>query len=458
MAKSTVYQTHGHHQAGETATSIQSMSEHQIAAGQHVEHRGQLGRHEGHSVEGFRKRFWLSLLFTVPVLILSPMLQHWAGLSDTLRFPGDIYLLFAFSSLIFFYGGYPFLKGFIHEVQDGRPGMMTLIAVAISTAYFYSSAVVFGLKGEVFFWETGTLTQGKFGVTDVLRFGTGLTDQELLRFAGAVEAHSEHPIAQGIVQSAGEVSAVEEFRAIPGKGAEGTVNGRQVKVVSPGFLRENGIETSENGVGKLSEQGKTVVYVLIDGKVGGAIALADIIRPESKEAIATLKRMGISSMMLTGDNKNVAKWVSDELGLDEYFAEVLPDQKAQKVKEVQARGLIVAMTGDGINDAPALAQADVGIAIGAGTDVAVETADIVLVKSNPEDVVAMILLARATYQKMVQNLAWATGYNAFAMPLAAGVLYSFGILLSPAMGAVLMSVSTVIVAINARLLKSPKLA
>lgn len=667
-----------------------SSGEHQMHGKEHGGH----GRHEGHSVEGFRKRFWVSLIFTIPVLILSPMLQHWAGIGDTLRFTGDIYLLFAFSSFIFFYGGYPFLKGLLNELSDRRPGMMTLIAVAISTAYVYSSAVVFGLKGEVFFWETatlidimllghwiemksvlgasraleelaklmpsdahkltadgtvvdvplgdlasgdrvlvkpgekipadgdvvggessvnesmltgesspvhkkegakviggaingegsltvqvsrtgkesflsqvidlvrqaqesksrsqdladraalwltvialvggavtlivwllimgesfsfalertvtvmviacphalglaiplvvavstalsashgllirnrnafeqarkiqavifdktGTLTQGEFGVTDVLRFGTGLTDKELLRFAGAVEAHSEHPIAQGIVQSAGELSAVEEFRAIPGKGAEGTVNGRQVKVVSPGFLRENGIEASENGVGKLSEQGKTVVYVLIDGKVAGAIALADIIRPESKEAIATLKAMGIQSMMLTGDNKRVAKWVSDELGLDEYFAEVLPDQKAQKVKEVQSRGLVVAMTGDGINDAPALAQADVGIAIGAGTDVAVETADIVLVKSNPEDVVAMILLARATYKKMVQNLAWATVYNAFAMPLAAGVLYSLGILLSPALGAVLMSLSTVIVAINARLLKSPKLA
>jgi Cu2+-exporting ATPase len=247
---------------------------------------------------------------------------------------------------------------------------------------------------------------------------------------------------------------VEEFRAIPGKGAEGKVRGRLVKVVSPGYLRENSIAFSEDGVGNLSNQGKTVVYVLIDGKVGGAIALADMIRPESKNAIAALRGMGIQSMMLTGDNKRVAKWVSDELGLDEYFAEVLPDQKAQKVKEVQSRGLVVAMTGDGINDAPALAQADVGIAIGAGTDVAVETADIVLVRSNPEDVVSMIHLARATYRKMVQNLAWATGYNAFAMPLAAGLLYSFGILLSPAMGAVLMSLSTVIVAINATLLKT----
>jgi Cu2+-exporting ATPase len=199
-----------------------------------------------------------------------------------------------------------------------------------------------------------------------------------------------------------------------------------------------------------------VIFVIIDGRLKGAIALADIIRPESKEAISKLKEMGIRCMMLTGDNKLVAKWVSDEIGLDEYFAEVLPQDKAEKVKEVQSRGLIVAMTGDGVNDAPALAQADVGIAIGAGTDVAVETADIVLVKSNPLDVIAILGLSRATFRKMAQNLVWATGYNVFAIPLAAGVLYKLGILLSPAMGAVLMGLSTVIVAINARFLKLVK--
>jgi Cu2+-exporting ATPase len=305
----------------------------------------------------------------------------------------------------------------------------------------------------VIFDKTGTLTEGKFGVTDILKFETELNEKDLVRYAGSVEAHSEHPIAQGLVRSAGELMPVENFKAIPGKGAEGKVNGKEVKVVSPGYLRENNIAASIDGIEKLSDQGKTVVFILIDGKVSGAVALADIIRPESKNAIAMLKEMGIRSMMLTGDNKKVAKWVSDELGLDEIFAEVLPNEKAAKVKEVQSRGLVVAMTGDGINDAPALAQADVGIAIGAGTDVAVETADIILVKSNPQDVVTMIKLARATYRKMVQNLAWATGYNALAMPLAAGVLYGFGILLSPAMGAVLMSVSTIVVAINARLLK-----
>lgn len=660
--------------------------------GERGAHQGEHhGSHEGHSVEGFRKRFWISLVITVPILLLSPMLQHWAGLGVALRFPGDAYLLFALSSLIFFYGGYPFLKGCIDEMKARRPGMMTLIAIAISTAYVYSTLVVFGLKGEVFFWETatlidimllghwiemksilgaskaleelaklmpsdahkimpdgnvrdiplgelvagdrvlvkpgekipadgdvaggessvnesmltgesspvnkkpgakviggaingegsltvevkrtgkesflsqvidlvkeaqqsksktqdlanraalwltiialaggavtlvvwltvmnqsfafalertvtvmviacphalglaiplvvavstalsakhgflirnrasfeiarniqavvfdktGTLTEGKFGVTDILKFRSEYSEKDIVRYAGSVEAHSEHPIAQGIVRSAGELMPVESFKAIPGKGAEGKVNGKDVKVVSPGYVRENKLTADSEGVEKLSEQGKTVVFVLIDGKISGAIALADIVRPESKNAIAMLKEMGIRSMMLTGDNKKVAKWVSDELGVDEYFAEVLPHEKAAKIKEVQSRGLVVAMTGDGINDAPALAQADVGIAIGAGTDVAVETADIILVKSNPQDVVAMIRLAKATYRKMVQNLAWATGYNAIAMPLAAGVLFSFGILLSPAAGAVLMSLSTVIVAINARLLTLP---
>ena len=196
-----------------------------------------------------------------------------------------------------------------------------------------------------------------------------------------------------------------------------------------------------------------MVFVLIDGEPKGAVALADIIRPESKEAVSRLRKMGIRCMMLTGDNRLVAKGVSDEIGLDEYFAEVPPQRKAEKIKEIQSRGLVVAMVGDGINDAPALAQADVGIAIGAGTDVAVETADIVLVKNNPLDAVAVLGLSRATYRKMVQNLAWATGYNVVAIPLAAGVLQQFGVVLTPAAGAVLMAASTVIVAINARLLK-----
>jgi len=647
--------------------------------------------HHAHNVADFKRRFWISLIVTVPVLALSPMVQHFLGFGERFRFAGDGYILFLLSSFIFFYGGFPFLKGLRDELKAARPGMMTLIALAIMTAYAYSSAVVFGLSGEVFFWElatlidimllghwiemrsvmgasraleelarlmpseahrqgpdgtvtdvplhelkagdrvlvkpgekvpadgavfegetsvneamltgesrpvakgagavviggsingegsmvveirktgkdsylsqvmdlvrqaqesrsrtqdlanraalwltliaigagaltllawlafadkpfafalermvtvmitacphalglavplvvavstalsakngllirdraaferarkmqavifdkTGTLTEGRFGVTNILALDAEIDEDTLVRYAAAVEAHSEHPIAKGIVSARPkDVPPVAEFKALPGRGAEGRVNGRDVKVVSPGYLKEYGIEMTDARIEHLSSQGKTVIFVLVDGRLAGALALADVIRPESREAVAKLKAMGIQCMMLTGDNRLVAKWVAEELGLDDYFAEVLPREKADKIKEVQARGLVVAMVGDGVNDAPALAQADIGIAIGAGTDVAVETADIVLVKSNPLDVVAILGLARATYRKMVQNLAWATGYNAFAIPLAAGVLYKFGILLSPAMGAVLMSLSTVIVAINARLLKA----
>jgi Cu2+-exporting ATPase len=278
----------------------------------------------------------------------------------------------------------------------------------------------------------------------------------MLAYAAAVEQNSEHPIAKGIVQSAESLEKVTDFKSIPGKGARGEVEGKEVKVVSPGYLQENNLKYDNQEIDKLSAQGKTVVFVLVDGQLQGAIALGDIVREESAKAISRLKEMGIQAMMLTGDNRQVAKYVAEKLNLDDYFAEVLPDQKADKVKEVQSRGLVVAMTGDGVNDAPALAQADVGIAIGAGTDVAVETADIVLVRSNPQDAVDIIALAKATYRKMVQNLVWATGYNAIAIPLAAGVLYHFGILLSPAAGAVLMSLSTVIVSINARFLKVEK--
>jgi Cu2+-exporting ATPase len=652
--------------------------------------RGDHASHHEHMVVDFRKRFWISLIITAPVLILSPLIQRILGLEQVISFSGDMYVLFALSSAVYFYGGYPFLNGLFREIRSKQPGMMTLIALAITTAYVYSSAVVFGLTGKVFFWElvtlvdimllghwiemrsvlgasraleelaklmpskahrlladgstqdvpledlrvgdrvlvkpgeklpvdgevvegqssvneamltgeskpmsketgaqviggsvngegsitveiqktgqdsylaqvidlvrqaqesksktqdlagraalwltiialsvggltmfvwlgivrqdfvfalertvtvmvitcphalglavplvvavstaisakngllirnraafeaarniqaiifdkTGTLTEGKFGVTDTVVLDGQLSEKDLIGYAASVETHSEHPIAQGIVASAdGNLSPVREFKAITGKGAEGKVKGKEVKVVSPGYLREKKMEIDDERIHKLSSQGKTVVYVLIDGKVLGAVALADMVREESKQAISELKDMGISAMMLTGDNRQVAKWVSEEIGLDEYFAEVLPHEKANKVKEVQSRRLTVAMTGDGVNDAPALAQADVGIAIGAGTDVAVETADIVLVRSNPLDAVAILGLARATYRKMIQNLAWATGYNAFAIPLAAGVLYSLGILLTPAAGALLMSLSTVIVAINARLLK-----
>ncbi|HEC98089.1 MAG TPA: cadmium-translocating P-type ATPase [Nitrospirae bacterium] len=658
----------------------------------HKEHKGHDHKdHHARMVADFRKRFWISLIVTVPILMLSPLVQKFIGLGESIRFPGDLYLLFTLSSFVFFYGGYPFLKGLFDELKSVKPGMMTLIAIAITTAYVYSSVVVFGLSGKIFFWElatlvdimlvghwiemrsimgasralealaklmpseahlllpdgslkdvplekltvgdrvlvkpgekvpadgdvvdgrtsvneamltgesmpvsktagakiiggsingegsitveirktgkdsflsqvidlvkeaqesksktqdlanqaalwltvialagggitlfvwlvimnkdfafalertvtvmvitcphalglavplvvavstalsakngllirnriaferarniqaivfdkTGTLTEGRFGVTDTIILSDNMDEKELIKYAASVEAHSEHPIAKSIVNSS-ETYPVEEFMAIPGKGAEGKVNGREVKVVSPGYLREHDMTITDKRIEELSSQGKTVVFVIIDGGLKGAIALADIIRPESKKAISMLRGMGIKCMMLTGDNRQVAKWVSEELNLDDYFAEVLPHEKSAKIKEVQQRGLVVAMTGDGVNDAPALAQADVGIAIGAGTDVAVEAADIVLVKSNPLDVVAIIGLARATYKKMVENLAWATGYNAFAIPLAAGVLYKYGILLSPAMGAVLMSLSTVIVAINAKFLKVKK--
>jgi Cu2+-exporting ATPase len=281
-----------------------------------------------------------------------------------------------------------------------------------------------------------------------------MKEEELLKYAASLESQSEHPIAQSIASSTGEILQVEDFKSITGKGAEGKVNGKDIKIVSSGYLREKNIAFNDKRINELLSQGKTVVFVMIEGTLKGAIALADFIREESKQAISKLKEMGIKPMMLTGDNGKVAKWVSEEIGIKEYFAEVLPDEKAKKIKEVQSRGLLVGMTGDGVNDAPALAQADVGIAIGAGTDVAVETADIVLVRSNPLDVVSILGLSRATYSKMLQNLGWATGYNAFAIPLAAGVLYKYGILLSPAVGAALMSLSTVIVAINARFLRS----
>ncbi len=658
--------------------------------------------HDGHGAEGmsehehhammiadFRRRFWVSLALTVPILALSPMIQRFLGLEEVIQFPGDIYVLFALSSVIYFYGGLPFLKGFISEMQSRVPGMMTLISLAITTAYVYSSAVVFGLAGSLFFWElatlidvmllghwlemrsimaassaleelaklmpseahklmpdgsikdvpigelaagdrvlvrpgekvpadgvvrdgetsvdesmltgesvpvpkqtddrviggsinaegsmtvevtstgadsylaqvtklvrtaqesksrtqnlanraalvltvvalsvggltlfvwvaligsefvfglarmvtvmviacphalglaiplvvavstslsaksglliknrdsfeqarnmqavlfdkTGTLTEGRFGVTDVVVLTDEMGREDLLKYAASVETHSQHPLARGIVASAPETLPVEEFKSIPGKGAQAIVNGREVMAVSPGYLKEKGIDVSGEGIEELASQGKTVIFVLIDGAPAGAIALADIIRPESKQAISELREMGVRCMMITGDNRQVAQFVAEEIGLDEYFAEVLPEAKAEKVKEVQSRGLKVAMTGDGVNDAPALAQADVGIAIGAGTDVAVASADVVLVRSNPLDVVAILKFSRATYRKMVQNLVWATGYNVVAIPLAAGVAYGIGILLEPAVGAAVMAASTIIVAINAKFLR-----
>jgi P-type Cu2+ transporter len=645
-----------------------------------------VGHDHGHMLTEFRRRFWISLILTLPVLLLSPMIQHALGLGTAWRLPGDTYLLTVLSSVIYFYGGWPFLRGLRDEIRARNPGMMTLIGVAITAAYLYSLATVLGLPGNDFFWElvtlidimllghwiemksvigagaaleklaalipdsthllnsdgstrdipvsalrvgdqvlvkpgervpadgviikgqtsanesmltgeskplakqegdsiiggainvegavvievrhtgadsflsgviklvqdaqaskshtqdlanraafwltvialsisvltlswwlfvspqglafaieravtvlviscphalglavplvvavstsiaatngllirnrsafervrstqavvfdkTGTLTKGEFGITDVLVFDRAMTEGDLIAYAAAIEQNSEHPIAQGIVRNAKAKWPVENFRAIPGKGAEGAVNGRAVKAVGPGYLGEKNIAVDDPRLGELARQGKTVIFVLINDRLVGAIALADIIRPESKPAITRLKGMGIRCIMLTGDRSEVAEWVARKIDLDEVIAEVLPEQKLAKIREVESRGLVTAMTGDGVNDAPALAQADVGIAIGAGTDVAIEAADIILVKSNPNDVPVLISLARATYRKMIQNLMWATGYNVIAIPAAAGALAHWGIILGPAVGAALMSASTVICAVNAR--------
>lgn len=647
--------------------------------------------HHEHMVADFKRRLWVSLALTVPIVALSEMIQQWFGLRESFDFPGDRYVTLLLSSIVYFYGGWPFLTGLTSELRKLRPGMMTLIAMAITVAYAYSAAVVLGLEGKIFFWElatlidimllghwiemrsvmgasaaleklvklmpseahrvtgdgstedvsvsdllhgdhvivkpgekvptdgaivdgrttineamltgeskpvekgqgdnaiggsingeaaitlevqktghetylaqvidmvrhaqqtrsrtqdlanraalwltviaitaggltlviwlglgstfdyalertvtvmvitcphalglavplvvavstalsarngllirdrsaferarnldaivfdkTGTLTEGRFGVTDVILLGDH-DESAVLRLAASLESQSEHPIASGIVAAASEreiaYPSPKHFTAIPGKGAEADVEGLRVKVVSPGYLREHDLAVDAEAVLQARNQGKTVVFVLLDDQPIGAIALADIIREESREALSRLRTLGIRVMMLTGDAEAVAQWVADELGLDEYFAEVLPDQKASKIQEIQARGLTVAMTGDGVNDAPALTQADVGIAIGAGTDVAIESADVVLVRSDPRDVIAIVNLARGTYRKMVQNLWWATGYNFVAIPLAAGVLYPIGVVLSPAVGAVLMSLSTVVVALNARRLR-----
>jgi Cu2+-exporting ATPase len=344
-------------------------------------------------------------------------------------------------------------------------GLAVPLVVAVSTALAASNGLLLRNRvaferarniKAVIFDKTGTLTEGRFGVSDTLVLDEDIDEETLRQYAASVEASSEHPIAKAIAAASEKKLPVENFKSITGKGAQGRVDGREVKVVSPGFLREQNIDLTDKRIEPLQAQGKTVVFVLVDGKLKGAIALADIVRPEAKQAIDALKEMDIRCMMLTGDNQATAKWVSDQIGLDEYFAEVLPPDKAAKVKEVQSRGVLVAMTGDGVNDSPALAQADVGIAIGAGSDVAVETADIILVRSNPLDVVAIVQLSRATFRKMVQNLFWATGYNVVAIPLAAGALYAWGVLLSPALGAVLMSASTVIVAVNARMLRLKK--
>jgi Cu2+-exporting ATPase len=303
------------------------------------------------------------------------------------------------------------------------------------------------------FDKTGTLTEGEFGVTRIKMLAEGMDEATLLGMTAALEQQSQHPIAQGIVREAQKrnvaLPPISGFQSITGKGVSATVNGKSVVVVSPGYLKEKGIELPADATGSKAE---TVVFVLINDLLTGYIALADRIRDDSKEAVRRLQESGIKVYMATGDNQRVADAVATELGLDGVFAEVLPDQKVTIVKDLQAKGQFVAMTGDGVNDAPALAQANVGIAVGSGTDVAAETADIILVNSKPTDITNLVEFGTATYRKMIQNLFWATGYNVIAVPLAAGVLYP-NFVLSPALGAVLMSASTVIVALNAQLLK-----
>ena len=657
-------------------------------ASEHTDHDPQA--HHAAMVEDFRRRFFVSLAATLPILVLSPMIQQWLGWGEALAFPGDTMVLLALSAFVYGYGGWPFLTGLVEELRDRTPGMMTLVAFAITVAFVYSAAVAVGVPGQMFFWETatlvdlmlvghwiemrsvmgasraleklarlmpntahrvtddgeteevpiadltpgdrvrvksgekipadgtvvdgtssvnesmltgesvpveksdgdeviagavngtgslvvevektgessylnqviglvreaqesrsrtqnladraaywltlialtagaltfgtwylglgetfvfsleravtvmvitcphalglaiplvvsvstglgaqrgllirdrgafeqarhldtvvfdktGTLTEGRFGVTDVLVF-EGAGEDEVLRLSAAVEQHSEHPIAAGILRAAEDrgldVPEAGDFEAMTGTGVRAAVEGTEVRVLSPGAARDE-VDLPEHDAATLQNQGKTVVYLVRDGVPLGALALADVIREESREAIDTLHALEIDVVMLTGDNERVARWVAEELGVDRVIAEVLPDEKSDVIEELQSEGRRVAMTGDGVNDAPALATADVGIAIGAGTDVAVETADVVLVESDPRDAVDVIRLAQATYRKMVQNLWWATGYNVVAIPLAAGVLATAGILLSPAVGAILMSLSTVIVAINARYL------
>jgi Cu2+-exporting ATPase len=311
----------------------------------------------------------------------------------------------------------------------------------------------------VFFDKTGTLTRGEFRVVDVTP-AAGLSADEALRLAASLEQESEHTIAQGVVKSAEErglsLSRAEQFQAIPGQGAKAVVEGRSLMIGGPALIRQLGIELApelRDALDRATSRAQTAI-TLVDGRAALAVlAIADAIREESHEAVQRLQQQGIEVIMMTGDAKQVADAVARELGIRTVFAEVLPDQKASKIDEVKHKGKRVAMVGDGVNDAPALLTADVGIAIGAGTDVAVEAGDVVLIRNDPRDVARIIALSKATYRKMVQNLWWAAGYNVVAIPLAAGVLEPWGIVLNPAVGAILMSFSTVVVALNAQLLR-----
>lgn len=654
----------------------------------HSEHTEDHHDHHAMMVNDFKKRFYISLVLTIPILLLSPMIQMFMNVEW--RFTGDTLILFGLSTILFIYGGKPFLLGAVDEFKAKTPAMMMLIALAISVAYIYSALTMFVLIGNDFFWElatlisimllghwiemksvmgaskaleelvklmpdvahmihddgeimdhpvshfkvgfkvlvkpgekipldgkiyegnssvnesmmtgesvpvektvgdeviggsingdgvlkfivnrvgeatflsqviklvkeaqasksntqrladkaakwlfyialiagtstfviwlilgkdlnfaieravtviiiscphalglatplvtavstsigakkgllirnraafedarnlnaivfdkTGTLTEGAFGITDIETYG--MDEEEMLRIVYSVESNSEHPIAKGIVKAGKlkqfEVMDVKDYKALPGKGLSAIVNNRNIMVVSPGYLNSENIEYNHERYETLALEGKTIIFVLENKILLGFIALSDIVRETAIEAIQSLKSMQIESIMLTGDNRRVAEYVGKKLSIDTIISEVLPHQKSDKIAELQKLNKKVAMTGDGINDAPSLAKADLGIAIGAGTDVAIETADVILVKSNPLDVVNILKLSKATYRKMIQNLIWATGYNVIALPLAAGILFNQGIVISPALGAVFMSLSTIIVAINARTLK-----
>jgi Cu2+-exporting ATPase len=351
-------------------------------------------------------------------------------------------------------------------------GLAIPLVVAISTTLGARSGLLVrdrrGLEEArnvraVFFDKTGTLTRGEFGVVEITTVGD-LTQDDALALAAAVEHDSEHTIAKGIVKSAEErglrLPPAEGFQSVAGRGVQAQVNGRAIQLGGPALLRESRVPLDariQQAIDRAASRGETAI-TMIDGTTPVAVlAVADAVRPESREAVQRLHDQGIEVIMMTGDAEAVARAVAADLGIDTVFAEVLPDQKSSKVSEVQKRGKRVAMVGDGVNDAPALVTADVGIAIGAGTDVAVEAGDVVLVRSDPRDVPRIIALSKATYRKMIQNLWWATGYNILAIPLAAGVLAPWGIVLPAAMGAVMMSLSTTIVAVNAQLLRRARL-
>jgi Cu2+-exporting ATPase len=309
----------------------------------------------------------------------------------------------------------------------------------------------------VLFDKTGTLTLGQHRVIDIAT--NGVSEHELLEDASAVEAESEHPLARAIVSRAADAdvhATASDAHSLTGRGVEATVNGAMVAVGGPALLSERGLREPA-GLHDRTEpwraRGAVVLHVIRDGQIIGALALADVVRPEAREAVDGLERLGVGTILLTGDAKQVADAVATQLGIDDVLAEVLPEDKDETVADLQQRGLKVAMVGDGVNDAPALARADVGLAIGAGTDVAIESADVVLASSDPRSVLSVVRLSRASYRKMVQNLAWGAGYNLVAIPLAAGVFAFAGLTLSPAVGAILMSASTVVVAANAQLLR-----